>query len=49
MIRFTYDFALTLNNKSRTDIIYFDFAMAFNSVSHDLILKNQNMIIKLMG
>ena len=49
MIPFTYDIAQTLTNKSRADIIYFDFAKAFDSVSHDLIPKNWNMIIKLMG
>ena len=36
---YTYDLALTLNNKSRSDIIYFVFAEAFDSVSHDLILR----------
>ena len=29
---------MSLNEKSRSDIIYFDFANAFDSVSHDLIL-----------
>ena len=29
---------ITLNNKSKPDIIYFEFAKAFDSVSHDIIL-----------
>ena len=51
MVPFTDDLALALNNRSRMDIIYFDFAKAFDSVSHDIILhklKNQYNVDGLM-
>ena len=44
LIPFTDSLARCLNEGSRTDIIYFDFAKAFDSVNHDIILgklKNQ--------
>ena len=38
MIPFTDSIAIALNEGLRTDVVYFDFAKAFDSVSHDIIL-----------
>ena len=49
MVPFIHDISLTLNNKSKTDIIYFDFAKAFDSVSHDIILRKLKENFKVDG
>ena len=49
MVPFAYDLALNLNNKQKTDTIYFDFAKAFYCVSHDLILQKLKQKYKFDG
>ena len=49
MVPFIDNLAVALNNKSRVDIIYFDFAKAFDTVSHDLILRKLKYLYKIDG
>ena len=49
MAGFCDDVALSLNDCLRTDVVYFDFAKAFDSVNHDLILKKLKENFKIDG
>ena len=45
MLDFTCDLAVNLNSKLQTDIVYFDFAKAFDSVNHDIVLHKLKSIL----
>ena len=49
MVLFIYDLEITLNKKSKSDIIYFNFGKAFDSVSHDIILHKLKYDYKING
>ena len=49
MIPFANDLAHSIDTRSRTDVIYFDFVKAFDSVSHDLILSKLKTNFKIDG
>ena len=49
MVSFYDSLAVTINDSSRTDVIYFDFAKAFDSVNHDIILHKLKHQYKIDG
>ena len=49
MLEFTSDLAINLNSAAQTDIVYFDFAKAFDSVNHDIILHKLKNIFNIDG
>ena len=49
LIPFYDNLACTLNNGSRTDIVYFDFQKAFDSVNHDIILNKLKIQFNIDG
>ena len=49
LVNFCDSLALSLNDNIRSDVIYFDFAKAFDSVNHDLILNKLKNFFKLDG
>ena len=49
MVQFCDSLALSLNDNIRSDVIYFDFQKAFDSVNHDLILKKLKYQYKIDG
>ena len=49
MVDFCDSLALSLNDNIRTDIIYFDFQKAFDTVNHDIILSKLKYQFKIEG
>ena len=49
MIPYVEDFAFSLNKSSTIDVVYFDFAKAFDSVNHDIILSKLKTQYKISG
>ena len=49
LVDFCDSLALSLNSNIRSDVIYFDFAKAFDSVNHDLILKKLQSFFGING
>lgn len=49
LIPFVDDLVLNMHRKSVTDVIYFDFAKAFDSVSHDIILQKLKLQYEVDG
>ena len=49
MVPFVEDLAFSLNNSSRIDVVYFDFAKAFDSVNHDIILRKLKTQFNISG
>ena len=49
MVHFTESLSLSLNDNIMTDVVYFDFAKAFDSVNHDIILKKLKERFKIDG
>ena len=49
MVGFCDSLALSLNCDLRTDVVYFDFSKAFDSVNHDIILHKLKHLFKIDG
>ena len=47
LIDFCDSLALSLNDNIRSDVIYFDFAKAFDSVNHDIILSKLKIFFQI--